>query len=112
MRRIRTDPDLSQESIFLYYAPVYIFACLFGACALSLRLGIMPNPRGRSHAELALAGGVLVLAIFVLLVLLRVVIWGIAFAVDVFVKTDWKATAEKRSTEWHSRSVLFGGAFS
>ncbi|KAF9228963.1 hypothetical protein BS17DRAFT_772821 [Gyrodon lividus] len=115
LRRIRSDPELNQDSVFRYYAPVFIFVCLFGACAVSLRLGMMPSPYTGLRSQLALTGGLLILGILVLLLIFRTIIWGIAFAVQVFVETKWnKKEKEKRESiaQLNTRNVLFGGIFS
>ncbi|KIK93559.1 hypothetical protein PAXRUDRAFT_12576 [Paxillus rubicundulus Ve08.2h10] len=107
-RRLRTDPELTQENVFRYYAPIFVFVCLLGACAVSLRLGIAPM----RESQLALAAGLLILGALVSL-LFRSVIWAVAFAVQVFVEMDWnKRDKDESIMQLNSRSVLFGGMFS
>ncbi|KIJ06514.1 hypothetical protein PAXINDRAFT_20298 [Paxillus involutus ATCC 200175] len=112
-RRLRTDPELTQDSVFRFYAPIFIFVCLFGACAVSLRLGMTPTPFSKLESQLALAAGLLIVGVLALLLLFRTVIWAVAFAVQVFVETDWKKRDKDESImQLNSRSILFGGMFS
>ncbi|KIJ12569.1 hypothetical protein PAXINDRAFT_156896 [Paxillus involutus ATCC 200175] len=112
-RRLRTDPELTQDSVFRFYAPIFIFVCLFGACAVSLRLGMTPMPFSKLESQLAFAAGLLILGVLALLLLFRTVIWAVAFAVQVFVETDWKKRGKEESImQLNSRSILFGGMFS
>lgn len=122
LRRMRTDPDMSQGALFAYYAPVFVFACLMTAYAVCLRLHVVvpsssmslstnPHPRGYRGWEIALLGTLLALVVGVLLILFRILIWAGTCAVRVFVDTDWE-DADARLVRFGSGNLLFNGFFS
>ncbi|KAH7890121.1 hypothetical protein F5I97DRAFT_640604 [Phlebopus sp. FC_14] len=120
LRRLRADPELSQETLFQHYAPAFIFACVLLGGAAALKLGVVASMSGpvleRGGGSGVAVATVLVLVlvsvlVFALLVLLRVIIWAIACAVDVFVETEWEEREEERDMQLDTRSLLFGGIF-
>eukprot|EP00919_Chromeraceae_sp_WS-2016_P037933 GHVR01090615.1.p1 GENE.GHVR01090615.1~~GHVR01090615.1.p1 ORF type:complete len:156 (+),score=10.57 GHVR01090615.1:61-528(+) len=110
LRRMRTDPDLSQEKIFWDYAPIFIFGCFIMGLAITLRKGVIPSPAGRSSNALVLAGVILAFIIFFAFALVRTVIWSIANGIGMFVEMNFDE-AKDGTFQLSERSVLLGGLF-
>ncbi|THH33531.1 hypothetical protein EUX98_g690 [Antrodiella citrinella] len=82
VRRFQNHPDLSQEKVFGFLYPIYVFALLFALAVVALQPKsfahhVLADPRGHPR-EMTLGVAALAGAMLVGLAFLRIVIWGIA----------------------------------
>jgi len=92
VRRFQNHPDLSQEQIFGFLYPIYIFTLLFALAVVafqpkSFAHHVLADPKGHP-SEMALGLAALAGVMLVGLVMLRLIIWSIAKVAVVVV--DWE----------------------
>jgi hypothetical protein len=120
VRRMRGDPDLSQSSIFRFCAPLLVFVTCIAAGILALKMHrvhllmvrVFGDDMGQLARGLTSVGLLLVLGIPAALAVLRLVIWGVASAVGMFVEKDLTVDPTKGSRDEFQLSevnVLMGG---
>ncbi|KAH7911104.1 hypothetical protein BJ138DRAFT_28813 [Hygrophoropsis aurantiaca] len=110
LRRMRTDPDLTQDIIFREYGPIFVFACLVISAAIVLRTGVISSMAEMSLSKVVLVGSCFALVVFFAMALVRTAIWSIASGIGMFVDMNLEEDKD-RSFQLTETGVLLGGFF-
>ncbi|KAI0653676.1 hypothetical protein C8Q70DRAFT_1090867 [Cubamyces menziesii] len=116
IRRFQSDPDFTQDRVFTFLAPLFVFGALFVVAVVAVQPHsfahrILDTP-GDHTRDIAKVTGFLLGGVLLSLVVLRCIIWGVSEISSVIVSLS--STEERRSRERSgipSSNLVLGGMF-
>ncbi|KAI0631619.1 hypothetical protein C8Q77DRAFT_1127912 [Trametes polyzona] len=116
IRRFHANPDLSQDRVFAFLAPIVVFGALFVVAVVAVQPHsfahrILDNP-SNSREDVVRFAGFLAAGILFSVVALKCIIWGIAELSSVILSMENKEERSSRESRGiPSSNLVLGGIF-